>query len=92
MSIGLSNSAKRSRFYAQTVNQNQGGGNKKAGFPYIIGRGWRSNIALGSLNGLKHNHCLTLAPLKSLCFTNTVHQSRPIGGDIQNTYWGKGGK
>jgi hypothetical protein len=29
--MGLSNSAKRSRFYTSTNNQNQGGGNTKAG-------------------------------------------------------------
>jgi hypothetical protein len=29
--MGLSNSAKRSRFYTSTINQNQGGGNTKAG-------------------------------------------------------------
>lgn len=90
MSIGLANSAKRSRFYAQTVNQNQGGGEKKAGFPYIVGRGWRSNIALGTLNGVKNSNCVGLNSLKSLCFTQTVHQSRPIGGNIQTVYWRNG--
>jgi hypothetical protein len=36
--MGLANAAKRARFYTSTTNQPQGGGNKKAGFPYQIGR------------------------------------------------------
>lgn len=90
MSIGLSNSAKRARFYGQTVNQNQGGGNKKAGFPYIIGRGWRSNIALGTLQtGTASSRCVGLPSLMQLCFTGADLQtrSRPIGGDIKTVYW-----
>lgn len=90
MSFGLSNSAKRSRFYGQTVNQNQGGGNKKAGFPYIVGRGWRSNIALGTLHtGTSASRCVGLPALMQLCFTGADLQtrSRPIGGDIKTVYW-----
>jgi len=42
--MGLSNAAKRARTYDLIINQNQGGGSKKAGFPYIIGRDWHSSM------------------------------------------------
>jgi hypothetical protein len=66
------------------TTQNQGGGDKKAGFPYIIGRGWRTNIAFG--NNVVLGHCQALKGYQTLCFTG-VHQSRPTGtrGDV--TYW-----
>jgi hypothetical protein len=80
MTIGLSNSAKRSSNYGQTTNQNQGGGSKKAGFPYQIGRGWRSSIALNEQNAA--GSCTKLKQLQTLCFTNTVHQSRNIGSSV----------
>ena len=85
--MGLSNAASRARNYDLTINQNQGGGSKKAGFPYIVGRGWRTNIAFGTKEGARNGHCVGLSSLKTLCFTNTVHQSRPIGGNIQTVYF-----
>lgn len=36
--MGLSNASSRARNYSSTVNQGQGGGAKKAGYPYIVGR------------------------------------------------------
>ena len=85
--MGLSNGAKRARSYNQTINQNQGGGNKKAGFPYIIGRGWRTNIAFET-----KKHCTQLKTYQTLCFTNRVNQSRPIGSVNTGTvYWSRGG-
>ena len=44
MAIGLSNSAKSARYSGSTVNLPQGGGDKKAGFPYIIGRNYLTSI------------------------------------------------
>jgi len=40
--MAYSNKVARSR--GTTVNQNQGGGSKKAGFPYIVGRTQWTNI------------------------------------------------
>jgi hypothetical protein len=40
--MAYSNKVARSR--GTTINQNQGGGSKKAGFPYIVGRTQWSNI------------------------------------------------
>ena len=65
---------------------NQGGGSKKAGFPYIIGRGWRTNIAFG--NNVVNGHCTQLKTYQTLCFTSTVHPSRNIGSvNSGTTYW-----
>ena len=44
MTIGLSNSAKAARYSGSTTNQEQGGGDKKAGFPYIVGRSYLTSI------------------------------------------------
>lgn len=90
MSFGLANSSKRARFYGQTVNQDQGGGNKKAGFPYMIGRSWRTNIAFNTAkSGTNTSRCVGLPQLQTLCFTGADVQtrSRPIGSDIKNSYW-----
>jgi hypothetical protein len=69
---------------------NQGGGVKKAGFPYIVGRGWRTSIAFGN----NITQCTNLTQLQTLCFTNTVHQSRPIGSAVNSgtTYWHVAGR
>jgi hypothetical protein len=85
MSFGLANSAKKSRYLGQTVNQNQGGGDKKAGFPYMVGRSHWTSIALGSTDPV-HGHCATLKCLsKTLVFTSP---SRPVGSWTEgNSYW-----
>jgi len=87
MTIGLSNGSKRSK-YGQTVNQNQGGGSKKAGFPYQVGRTMWTNVALQT-NIVKGNCCkLSKINTNSLIFT-LPHQSRPIGSSVtaNRTYW-----
>ena len=68
------------------TDQNQGGGNKKAGFPYIIGRGWRTNIAFG--DNVAKGHCTKLSTYQKLCFTKPVCQSRPTGSvNTGTTYY-----
>ena len=85
MTIGLANSAKRSRFLGETVNQPQGGGNKKAGFPYQVGRSWWTSIFFDGTDPV-HGHCADLKCLnKTLVFTSV---SRPVGSWTNaNTYW-----
>ena len=61
------------------TSQYQGGGNKKAGFPYIIGRGYWSSIFIQACDPVKGNCCDLNSYKQTLVFTrNTV---RPIGGD-----------
>lgn len=85
MTIGLSNSSKRARFYGSVVNQTSGGGNKKTGFPYQIGRGYRSSIALQCTDPI-NGHCCQLTELNR---TNVVlaNLSRNLGRNNNITYW-----
>ena len=73
----LSNATKRVRYVSSLVNQNQGGGMKKAGFPYIVGRSYGSTIAMNMTNA-PAGHCATLGCLMTNVVFN-VSQSRPIG-------------
>jgi hypothetical protein len=67
------------------TTQNQGGGDKKAGFPYIVGRGWRTNIAFG--DNVVNDHCTQLKTHQTLCF-KLANQSRPTGSvNTGSTYW-----
>ena len=61
------------------TDQSQGGGDKKSGFPYQIGRGYWSSIFFGSCDPV-NGRCCTLAEVnKTMVFTkNTI---RPISGD-----------
>jgi hypothetical protein len=74
----LSNAPKKVTNISSLVNQNQGGGSKKAGFPYIVGRTSWSVIYLQS--NCKENSC-SLASLRRNALIYTVNQSRPVGSD-----------
>jgi hypothetical protein len=84
MTIGLANSAKRSRYLTETVNANQGGGDKKAGFAYQIGRGYMvenwfyQNAVNRPLSQLQN----VVFPLATI--------TRPIGRNNNRTYWDRG--
>ena len=70
------------------TTQAQGGGNKKAGFPYQVGRDSWASIALDSCDAYKKK--LGCASLKCMQFTvnPNVNQSRPIGSTYSpNTYF-----
>ena len=78
MSSNYMRTSNRAGFVSSAVvNQNQGGGEKKAGFPYIVGRTQWTNIALQTNNNGKGNSCN--CSLKTLQFTVNpdVRQSRP---------------
>ena len=77
---------KRTASIQSIVNRSQGGGEKKAGFPYMVGRGSWSNIALGA-DGIPKGNCCKLADTQVMRFP-LAHQSRPIGGRSVNlSYW-----
>ena len=84
--MGLSNAASRARNYDLTNNQNQGGGNKKAGFPYLVGRTMWSNIYL------KSNTVTNCCGLPALQITKNpnVRLSRPMGSTVNVPYWSNG--
>lgn len=73
---------KRTSSISSIVNQNQGGGPKKAGFPYIVGReSWTTvhfresgtSQFLGNIDGSGPARALRFTALKN------VRQSRPVG-------------
>jgi hypothetical protein len=78
--MGLSNGATRARNYGQTINQPQGGGSKKAGFPYQIGRTTWSSIFID--NQSRSTLIMTKNP--------NVRISRPMGSTINVPYWNNG--
>ena len=72
------------------VNQNQGGGNKKAGLPYQVGREYHFLTALNVV-GSRNTQANYGSPLvMGLTHTRNpnVMQSRPIGSSYRpNTYF-----
>ena len=75
----LYNSSSRARNTALTVNQNQGGGNKKAGLSQTVGKGqWESiyikNVSVTTLNDFT-------------MFPGTRNISRPIGRSGISSYF-----
>jgi len=79
--MGLSNAASRARNYSVIINANQGGGNKKAGLPYQIGRETWSSIFLNSTDPV-YGRCCTLKDQMTMKFTPSNYVARPIGGSV----------
>ena len=79
--MGLSNAASRARNYNVIVNANQGGGAKKAGLPYQIGRETWASIFLGSTDPIG-GKCCSLKQQMTMKFTPSNYQARPIGGSV----------
>jgi len=59
------------------TTQNVGGGSKKAGFPYMVGRSSWTSIHFNSTNPVD-GHCCKLKSYQMNLFPN-ARQSRPIG-------------
>lgn len=76
----LLNAAKRARLASSTIVQNQGGGDKKAGFPYQVGRTSWTNIHMGVSNygfALGKKRCCTRTELMNTSVIASF--SKPIG-------------
>ena len=69
------------------VNQNQGGGNKKSGFPYQIGRSWQTSLVFHSTDPA--GKCCKLKDFQTLPITwaRGVRQSRPIGVGVERNQY-----
>jgi hypothetical protein len=68
------------------TTQNQGGGSKKAGFPYQVGRDTWTSIFFNATDPV-NGHCCKLTKLQINLFPN-ANQSRPIGSTYTpNTYF-----
>jgi hypothetical protein len=72
----LLNAASKARNAAQTVNQSQGGGSKKAGFPYQVGRSSWSSIHIGDAPMTNGGYRKGFLKMK---FQYYARPSRPIG-------------
>lgn len=82
--MGLSNAASRARNYDLTINQNQGGGSKKAGFPYLVGRTMWTSIYI------RDNNAGLGLPALQITKNPNVRQSRPMGSTVNVPYWNNG--
>lgn len=73
----LYNASKKARNATSIVNQNQGGGSKKAGFPYLVGRTTAVSVAFNMTNPVS-GHCCKLSSFNTTVFP-LARFSRPIG-------------
>lgn len=78
------NASNKSRYVSSLVNQNQGGGSKKAGFPYQVGRTSWTEIAFHSTN--PNGQCCKLGSYNISMMPN-ASASRPIGRNNNGPYW-----
>lgn len=80
--------SKRGSYISSIVNQNQGGGSKKAGFPHQVGRESWTSIAFGSVNTRsKVLRCCNLRKYNTTVMP-MANFSRPIGAVTPaNTYY-----
>ncbi len=81
----LSNATKKARYVSSITNQNQGGGSKKSGFPYQIGRESWTNVAFQA-GTLVNGKCCKLRNLNTMVFP-LASISRPIGRNTNSPYW-----
>jgi len=73
------NGGKNARYVTSIVNQNQGGGSKKAGFPGIVGRDSWTSIFYGTTA----TNCCKLSNLQTNNISWKVSVSRPVGLDTR---------
>lgn len=81
MTIGLSNSSSRARNSGSLTNQPQGGGDKKAGFAFQIGRTYWDSIYFDqrAVDRPLQQLQMIIYPLANI--------SRPIGRNNNRPYW-----
>jgi len=73
-------------YKSSIVNQNQGGGNKKAGFPYVVGRSSSTSVTFRTAR-IGTGKCCTLKKMGLNMFPNAC-ASRPIGAGVSaNSYY-----
>jgi hypothetical protein len=78
----LYNAAKRARYAEEITKQNQGGGSKKAGLPYQIGRDSWSSVFIHSVDPV-NGRCCSLTQTMTMKFTPSNNLVRPVGGDVR---------
>ena len=79
--------SKKTTLISSITNQSQGGGSKKCGFPYQIGKTSWSNIDIHTCNpGYSSIGCCSLASTQKPGF-QMYSQARPIGRNNNTAYW-----
>lgn len=73
----LFNASSRSRNVGSTTHRPQGGGDKKAGFPYQIGREAWSSVFLNTCNPAKSAPCCNLTSYQNTSLIFTKNITRP---------------
>ncbi len=81
----LSNSSSKARNMNSLMNRNSGGGSKKAGFPYQIGRSYTTSIFFRAVDPV-FGRCCSLSKMMPTMMPR-VNPSRPIGRNHNITYW-----
>ena len=81
-------SSKKTSRISSLVNQNSGGGSKKAGFPYQIGRNSWSSIYIDACDPSHKRDfkCCTLDMMKKP-EKSTTSQTRPIGRNFNRAFY-----
>ena len=83
----LMNASKKVRNLQSISNQNQGGGNKKSGIPYQVGKNSWTQIFIPNVNNSNStNSCCTLNNRNTFFFP-FASVSRPIGRSANESYW-----
>jgi len=80
----LYNASKNARNATSIVNQNQGGGEKKAGFPYQVGRSSATTVAF-NMTAPVYGKCCKLSAFNTTIFP-LANFSRPIGTSYSANY------
>jgi len=82
------NGSKKARSVSSLVNQNTGGGNKKAGFGPQVGRDSYTSVVMGITTGVINNHCCGLKSLQLNLLPN-AKLSRPVSSAVNTgaSYW-----
>jgi hypothetical protein len=78
-------SSKRGQYAKSITNQAQGGGSKKAGFPYQVGRNTGASVAIGTCNPGNGQSCCSLSKYMTYPFP-LANFSRPVGTLVAANY------
>ena len=78
------NASTKARNATSIMNQNQGGGDKKAGFPYQVGRSSSTSVAFHMTDPV-NGHCCKLSSFNTTIFP-LARASRPIGTKYSANY------
>ena len=77
---------KKTTYRSSLVNQNQGGGSKKAGLWPQVGRESYTNVVMGMQTGIQLGHCICSLKCMKLTANPNVKPSRNVGSTQNSNY------